>query len=1329
MKKLTAILLSLLLVFVLASCSMENDSSAVVSFDINESSARGISVVDMETAYYIVEGSGPSSFNSGKINVDTASASFTLVPGDWTFKASAYNDEGQKIGESDSLTRNIHSGANESISLVVRELSGTGKVTFSISYKNEDRPDTELYLQIDDGEKQILAADNGTYTLTCEIENGFHEVFIYEGTSSEPSYMTTVRVVTGYDTRVEMEYVSSSFGNGYFEITGDITKTPVITLKPSINATAIPVNISFTVDSSVEEFSGGISYQWFINGILIPDAVSSTLSVSSLNDLASSLNAGSIEAGTKLAIVLKVESGDVAWTSDAFTFTVASAVDFPKVSVSTEEYNWSYSAGAQDVAVNIEGETEGFEIRYFVDGDSEIAISGSTLSIDPSAYTVGPHTVSYIISSQSLGISNEGELFSFTVIPSVSLSLGDTSLESYEYLTGTVNAEPVGNYKVTVSVGDGIVTEDLIITDSSSAQFSFPLGYITETGDYDVQAVVYTLDGVELAASGIQSVNVSVPAIAITTDSLKIYQGQDLKITGQDNSSVAGDYQWMIDSGVLEGYNSDSLYLYGISWPVGEYTIQLIKGEEKSNPLTIEIIEEPDITLLVNGDELYYDDWSKGEPLTLSISNPDSAELSNITWSINGGDPTYIGQTSVTFEAPDFDYCDFTVSFDVNGIPYVISGSVHDYSSSDSYIEPYLEFDQLVVEPGETVILNYGIGEYDYYTGQPIESATITLYRIAESEGSVAVGEPVIIDSFPAEGNVSFELTEEGSYYAQFSIKTGYSEPYYSSSASLVYCTSDNIIPIKADDVYQTIVLDSDGNATAGTGTILIDRSDMRFAYYYVEFTEEMLDAMVEGSENVPNPMTVDAGSVVISGNKVEMTGENGTYTLTGSGTVYQDDAGHEWKKLNAVSSRAIGDYTGKWSLVEIRPSAAFMNKAYEIGKGYLESYVDPEKPWDALVSFDEGEGIGVNAGLEIRQDGNFNIFARVDLDFSALDTGSTSISLADDMEILGMMSGEISSYGKNEMLRIGDENFPMAIQKSSDGSVLILYVLYDTGEGYEAMFALPLTKTTSLSIPGIGKDAFDETLVFSMNDLLDTAVEAEDRLGQAGSDLLYELFDMSDSGAEFSFMRTNGIWNVAVDAEVGSEAVIKDIFGDRLISFMGELYFESGEYLEEYYGGDLNGRVCNYAIYGEHGSVIGINITEVSDGVINVEVMYDYLPTVYEGTLTLTRQENVSFTELVREMTAMTTPLDSFFFEFRNNGEMWMSFPGENAMHVCDYSISDGQITILTTSDLIHDLNGLSVIVGGTLPYEETGEGVRINILEDQNKQPIGVTLTPGQV
>lgn len=1087
------------------------------------------------------------------------------------------------------------------------------------------------------------------------------------------------------------------------------------------------VNCSFTVDSTVEDLDGDISYQWFINGILIPDADSSTLSVSSLEDLASSLDAGSIDVGTKLALVLKVEAGDIAWTSDAFIFTAASAVDFPVVSVVTDEYSWLYNAGAQNVTVSIEGGTEDFEISYFVDRDSEIAISGSTLSIDLSAYTVGPHTVSYIISSQSLGISNEGGLFSFTVIPSVSLSLDGVPVNSYDYLTGTVNVEPAGNYKVTVSVGDGLVTEDLFITDSSSMEFSFPLGDITETGDYDVQAVVHTLDGVELAASDIQSVKVSVPAIAITTDSLKGYQGQSLEITERADSSVTGDYQWMINNEFLDSNRSGDLDIFPISWPVGTYTIQLIKGEEKSNPLTIEILEEPDITLLVNGDE-YYDNWSKGQPLTLSISNPDGAELSNIKWSINWDDYTYIGQTSVTFEIPDFDYCDFTGSFDVNGIPYAITRSVSAQSGTDGYIEPYLEFDHLMVEPGETVTLNYGIGEYDVYnTGLPIESAMITLYRVVEGEGSVAVGDPVTVDSFPAEGNVSFELTEEGSYHAGISITTNAGEVTYSYS-STVYCSSDSIIPITADDVYQTIVLDSDGNATAGTGTILIDRDESRFAYYYVEFTEEMLDAMEAGSENIPNPMTVDAGSVVISGNKIELTGENGTYTLTGSGTAYQDDAGHEWKKLNAVSSRAIGDYTGKWSLVEIRPSAAFMNKAYEIGKWYLESYVDPEKPWKDLVSFDEGEGIGVNAGLEIRQDGNFNIFARVDLDFSALNTGSTSVSLADDMEILGMMSGEISSYGKNEMLRIGDENFPMAIQKSSDGSVLILYVLSDTGEGYKAMFALPLMKDSSLSMPGVGNDAFDETLVFSINDLLDTAVEAEERLGQAGSDLLYELFDMSDSEAEFSFMRTSGIWNVSVDAEADSEAVIKDIFGDRLLSFMGGMYLESGEYLEEYYGDGINGRICNYAIYGEHGSVIGINITEVSDGVINVEVMYDYLPIVYEGTLTLT-QENVSFMELVREMTAMTTPLNTFFFEFRNSGEMWMSFPGENAMHVCDYSISDSQITILTASDLIPDLNGLSVIVGGTLPYEETGEGVRINILEDQSKQPIGVTLSPEQV
>ena len=1346
MKKLLAIMFAVLLV--LSSCSMENNSRAVVSFDFDGGNSRGISVVDMDTAYYVVEGSGPSSFNSGRIGVDSAEVSFEILPGSWSFMASAYNDEEQKIGESQSVSVTVNSGANAPIQLTVRELDGEGSVTFSIKYTNADAPDTALHIQADDGTRTVMAKEGNIHTLTLTLSNGFHDISIYEGDSTTPSEVVAVRVVTGYDTKVTMEYVASSFGDGYFEIDSDITQTPVVTLEPGITATAIPMNIPFSVDSTIEGFSGSVSYQWFLNGVVVPDATSSKLYIESLNALEETMNAGPIEAGTPLSLVLKVTSGDLTWTSDAFLFTAADEISFPTVSVAEEERVWTYNDEAKTVILDIQNLSADFSISFAVDG-VEIQPEVSSLVINPADYTVGGHFVTFTISSESLGLSSEGSLFSFMVVPTVTLQIDDNDIASYEYLTGSVSVAPVGVYKVLVSVGDGLVYEDLTLNGSSSVDFSFPLGAIREDGDYDVVATVSTLEYESLASSQSVSINVNVPAITITTDSLKVYQGQDLEIISHENASVSGGYQWVINGEVLTGneYNWN-FHVSPLSWPAGEYTIQLKKGGEESNPLTIEVFEAPDLELLVNGQRTG-GEFSVGDEVTFSISNPDNVKLSEISWTLDGHEkPEYYGQEEVTIEITEETSYSMDVDLLADGVPFQLYRYVYAYDNGSDVqnFNTYLRVDKVIIDP-ESGELNvyYGFDDYEENIGYPVTSAELELVRLGTEEEVVV--DSYVIESSAAEGSTTFNLTEAGTYDVRLICRTDGGECTYHYK---VFCTSDSILPVEAQEVYQAIIFDedadatADSNATVGTGTLLIDRDESVFAYYYVEFTEDMLAAMTnpdESGSGVGNPMTIDGGRLEESGDTLTLSGSNDkTYVFTKTSEGYKDESGHVWKKLN-TSTRAIGDFTGSWSLSEIRPSAAFMNKAYEIGKDYLEKYVDADRPWGSIVSFDDeaGEGIGVNVGLEIRQDGIFNLSAAVDLDFSALNVEASdneavkSVSLADDLELLGKMSGEISSYGKDDMLVIGGESYPIAIQKSTDGSVLIIYILAEMESGYEAMFAVPLTKNDTTPPASVPTEAFSEPMYFTMNGVMDLAIEAETGLGEAGSQLLYDLFAYGDNN-NFSSLK-NGIWDVdSIKAgDEQSKAMIEDLFGSSIYALMGMLSADNGN---SFYSDSstINGRAYNFRCADEDYSTrayLNITLTPQEDADVvkaEVSVMYDNLPITYAGTISLSRRADAKFTELAKGSMFLSTPLDEMSFEFRTDGELWMTFPGQTAMHVCDYGLSDGMITVLSSADILPELNGLALVFGGSLPYEVQADGVRINVLEDWSRQPIGLTLEASQ-
>lgn len=1331
MKKTIAIMLAVLLTLV--SCSMENDSKAVISFNVDEAEARGVEPVDMSTAYYIVEGSGPATFDSGHINVDQPSgASYEIVPGSWTFTAYAYNDDNQKIGQSDSVTKTVSAGPNAPISLTVREVSGSGSVTFNIQYENTEDPDTLLYVQIDGGEKEVLAKEGNLHTLTLSLSNGFHEVALYEGNETSPAEVFSIRVVTGYDTMVDIEHKPSSFGYGYFDITGDITDTPEIKLTSSISVSNIPLNIGFTVSSSVEGLSGNLSYQWFLNGVQIPDATESTLVITSLEDLASQMaSSGTIGEGTELSLVLRVSNGTISWTSDALKFTAAAKVDFPTVSVTDEERRYGYDAGTQTVEVSTSGTTEGFTFTYFVDG-TEITGNANSISIDPSAYSVGSHKVTYSISSSTYGFSITGDLFTFTVVPSVSLILDNTEdLHNYDFLTGTVTLAPEGDYKVDIYAG-GYRVDYVTIADGTNGSFSAPLGVIETTGDYDVRAVAYTSDGkTQLAESEAQSIKIQVPEVSITSDYAKVYQGESLFV---ETNYYGSTYQWEINGDVLEGYSS--LNVSDIAWPPREYTIQLTVDGKESNPLTIEVLERPNVSVLVNGKD-DVDDWKVGDPVTFSISNPDNKELSNIRWEVYAeGSPVeddFNDKTSITIkETTGYGYS-VNLYLDVDDVAYSAYGSVYDDSYNGSYDDNFqVSVDKLVVNPDDGVVnVSYKVGNYLY--GTEITTAVLQLYK-EDAAGQTTSGDPITI-AVPSEGIQEFTLTEEGTYSVALELKDQWDNIQNKYFTSYIHVTTDGIIPITAQDVFQTIVLetgensDKSASAAAATGTIIIDWDKEEFAYYYVQFTDEILDAMTseEGVTETENPMIVDAGSVERSGNTITLKGSE-TYTLTPDGDVYKDTNGHEWKKLN-TSTRAIGDFAGKWTLPEIRLDAGFLNKVYEIALGYLNE-MDPQRPWDQIVTFDSDESVGVNAGLEISQGGLFKIGASVDLDFSALNTESTSVSLADDIELAGQLSGELESYGKDDMLRVAGKAYELAIQKSEDGSVLILYILYSSDTGYGVMSALPLTKTDSIPVTSVGDQAFDETLEFTMTDLVDAAIDAETKLGADGTALLYDLFAPTGSEFDFSFLKENAIWDLTVQSgDENFQAIIQELFGDSIVSLMGSLELASGEYLSniQEYDPDkeVDGRPVNWSIDLDDGGTVYLNITENTDGSLKVDVIYEGLPTTYSGTIALAKRQNVKFTDLLKEVMEYSMSSFDFSIELRNDGEVWAFFAGDG-MHVCNYSIADGKITVMTEPDLIPELEGLSVLFGGVLPYEEVDGGIRINVLEDQSKSPIGVVLRP---
>ena len=1360
MKKVIVALFAVLMVF--ASCSMEDSSNGIVSFDVGENSRGNVSVIEMDVAYYVVYGtSGGLSFNSENISIDGGENTFEIRPGNWTFYAEAFNKDKQKIGRSDDVEANIKSGPGNHVSLTVREIAGEGDVTFNLEYTNQIDPDTPLYVMIDDGEKQRLVVKDGVHALTVSLSNGFHVVWIYEGDNENPSDVFTIRVVTGYPTKVTGEYVTSSAGDGYFDIEGAIDQTPEISFFDAFNGT-VPVNLEYELEAIVKGVSGQIEYTWFLDGAEVEDQTTATYTVESLQSIG-------LEVGTQHTLMLMIRSGNVVWTSDRYHFTVIEEVTLPELSSNlagfVHDNAWSYNGGSQTITINVNGSTEGFEIKYFID-DQEVVAEGNVITVDPQAYSIGQHELRYEITGY--GIPDSGSLGLFVITPSVYLTLDQTDgLYNYDKLTGSVQVNPAGEYGyAAVGIFNDDYTELLIeeidFDDSGYTKFEVSLGSLATSGKYTVKAEVQdTYDSPSFyGVSEDQTIQITVPDFSIVTDnSDKVIVGNELSIRVNESSS-GSTYEWYINGKLASTQSGYGNFYEYIRWPAGTYEIYLMRDGFNSNTITIEVVEEPRLGILING-SLNGNNWASGNAVRFEIWNPDGHELSEINWYVYADGPG-IDESLYTIDESDLgltvheDVSASNISVDVelkvDGISHRIYGSA--YSSGDEYDNGLaIYFDKLVVAPGEGFGGNYTISYYmpdpEGYYQYPIETATVRLLGV-KADGSEGI--PIWTKEYSREDKTlpaheEFDLNETTDEYTSYKVAIDFTytdnfsvepHPYDGEWTNSIPVSSERIIPIQAGDVYQMLQLDGTDGIAVGLGTLVLSADDSnQYVKYVIKFTEDMIPQNPEqGMTEMPFEM--EMGTYSQNGNTISFNGQGMdpstgemievNYFVNLAGRDFTDSEGRTWTMLNTETrskSRAISDFNGLWKFADINLDSSFMNEMMNFVFTMMEQQMGAEMTmpdtYKNLLTFDEGEGIGVSLGAEL-YNGLLTMNAGIGLDATIMD----GISLADDLMLLAGATGELDSYSEEDLLTMDGYAIPLALQLSSDKSVMLLYVLMKQGDnGYQSMLVLPLSKVSSLDFPKATGSHFSKTMRSTMSEVMDMAKTAELKLGSDGSDVLYNLFAVPLFNSNVS---STGKWNVEVTS--GDTEFLERIFGGYMYSLMGSMTTGGGYEIWSYDGPSDPSMTYHYSLAYGDGATSGyanFNVTssDPNEVTMMVQVSFRGLP-VYEGTLRLTRDTSLSFMDVCEEMVASSSGPSTGYIELRSNGEVWFGYGETEAegMNICvgTYGLDGGKIVIETANDLLPEMEGLSISFGGLFGYSQSGDSAEIMILQQKNGADFGL-------
>lgn len=1365
MKKVIVALFAVLMVF--ASCSMEDSSNGIVSFDVGENSRGNVSVIEMDVAYYVVHGtSGGQTFNSGNISIDGGENAFEIRPGNWTFYAEAFNKNDQKIGRSDDVEANIKSGPGNHVSLTVREIAGEGDVTFNLEYTNQIDPDTPLYVMIDDGEKQRLVVKDGVHALTVSLSNGFHVVWIYEGDNENPSDVFTIRVVTGYPTKVTGEYVTSSAGDGYFDIEGDIVQTPEISFFDAFNGT-VPVNLEYELEAIVKGVSGQIEYTWFLDGAIVEAQTTETFSVESLQSI-------NLDVGTQHTLMLMIRAGNVVWTSDRYIFTVGERVVLPTIKSDLDvDCDIAYDGGNHVITLTVDGSTEGFTIKYLID-DQEVVAENNQITVNPQSYSLGPHELKYEINGH--GLPALGSLGTFWINPSVYLTLDQTDgLYSYDKLTGSVRVNPAGG-----EYGYGVITllhekdglgavqiiENVYFDESGYANFEISLGSLTTEGSYIVQAVV--ANSYENPSYGgtseKQTINVTVPDFSIYTSSDKVYSGGSFSIYANETSGPGNSYVWYVNGEEVHlsdgqtGYSS--FHVNNVSWPTGTYEIYLMRDGFKSNTITIEVVEEPRLGILING-SLNGNNWASGNAVRFEIWNPDDHELSEINWDVYA-DGLEIDESQYTIAESELgltvheDVFASSISADVelkvDGISHRIHGSA--YSSGGGYADGMsISLDKFVVKPGESVKATYYIGtNLDYnenWMSTSISSAVLTVFGVDKSGIRNELSEysrTITSDQLPFSGELTIPSASDqyssyvfhiDAYYWDYSSGSEPDEalgPYWE---NIVTVSENGIIGIQAGDVYQMLQIDGADGIAVGLGTLVLsDDGSNQYVRYVIKFTEDMIPQDPE-QEMTGMPFEIEKGTFTSNGGSITFNGQSmepgpdGTgqveYTVTIDGNEFIDDNGRTWTRLNTETrskSRAISDFNGSWKVADINLDSSFMNAMMNFVFTMMEQQTGEEMAMpENLLTFDEGEGIGVSLGA-VLYNGLLTMNAGIGLDATIMD----GISLADDLMLLAGATGELDSYSEEDLLTMDGYAIPLALQLSSDKSVMLLYVLMKQGDnGYQPMLVLPLSKVSSLDFPKATGSHFSKTMRSTMSEVMDMAKTAEQKLGSDGSDVLYNLFAVPLFNSNVS---STGKWNVEVTS--GDTEFLERIFGGYMYSLMGSMTTGGGYEIWSYDGpSDPSGSYHYSLAYGDGATSGYANFNVTSSGedpnevTMMVQVSFRGLP-VYEGTLRLTRDTSLSFMEVCEEMVASSSGPSTGYIELRSNGEVWFGYGETEAegMNICvgTYGLDGGKIVIETASDLLPELEGLSISFGGLFGYSQSGDTAEIMILQQKNGADFGL-------
>lgn len=1300
---------------------------------------RSVDPISMETSYYSISvTSGNNIQRAPKVEKRSFPARFNVDKGDWTVVVDAYNNHGDRIGTgSEKVT--VFGGESSPCNVTVNEIEGTGTLILNVNLtlNREGDIDSTFYsknlLIVAKDEKDTITLHRGPFNtsstnspIVSDFSNGRYFIEVYDDDTKELlSDPIPLRIVTGASTIINFEYrYDKDFGWSY------IPKEPESFCPNSnyhIELESEEVPIDCELRGTIEcDYGYNTSYScsWYLNGYQI-------YSGQNLNfDLSNQYyrEQCGIKVGGTYMLSVKVTDGypgkdsennvDVIFY-DYKLITILEKTGLPE-SIEVLGLPDKNEEGSRVILSSNPLSLSSYAVNDGISGSSiagnwyinDVCVAENTdkLSFDSLEGLVGRNDVKFECSLN--GYTRTYYITCFYVKPEMELVISLDGLKagkSADISVDKVSGQYDGDYSLNLYLYEYVDETKKVLSSTPSATLFYYNGntvsvngnYPSKAGKYGVKYAIMIDSWLFSQEEDLFDIDIEEPDFALDSKyGNKIIQGGLAEFIV--NYPCDGNLTWYLDGKEIR-YNGNSLSLYidRVEWKVGNHTIKAIDGNGIAYSYDFEVLPaekgiEFDLDVVNLGDYKYEVKVVPSDVVGTEFTYSSTVYINGIktlVFELSDNEKTVVDRKNDDNNDDSFSYEIVTTYFIEDEEITVVKYGY--YKGEDSYSSNKLSFDKLLYVGDENIIVDI-----------KLESG----YEPSKYKYSFLLdGNPIDID-FEGEGEYLLPKVSERMHSFEMDIK--YDE-YSSSSYSAMFMYSENgFTPMPANEIYLSLGTEYkfiEGSEsldflTAKYCTLVL--SDDGYCYFCIIKAGDSSDPILM---TIPCQYTIDqeTGDYIFN-----VPGDEGPTVFVKNGDELRFSSGNKVLSYSfhkfSSNEDCKNSYVGNWELLVPEFSDRLIN-------GLIKKYL-PEVP--VSVTEENGEGLEVSLQFSITEEW-INAYLDVKVDATALD-----VSLAKDTTI--HLEGKIEYEEDNGYLSFMDSRYPVYLQLSKDGRILLLHIALPGCPEGTPFLVLPLVKNGIIDNPisNVGEKTFDKTrriTIEGVEEALSLLCEK-----QLPSSLLTSMM-MRPVSINNEFSIEPGKYSVEC-SDTGDESIMK-VLGKELLVVNGNLCFVSDNSMREVIVNIVNkdGLVeREFISYDEYGiSCYYITNPEyITEDKLVLDIKYSKQGLPYKnGTITLTRNKEVSDIAIVQEYIGdlmkfnVGNDPDDIYIEFDTKGDIYYKFGDDFSYMVAHYVVNDERIAIFAdASDIAaimnQEVDGWGARLGIVLPYNSVEN--QITLIDD---------------